>query len=80
MVRDLARQLNKKVKFEMVGQTTGVDREILEKLEAPLTHLLRNALDHGLEPPEERQAAGKKIGQSRWTSQLKDGTTLILKT
>ncbi|MDP2989216.1 MAG: response regulator, partial [Kiritimatiellota bacterium] len=59
MVRDLARQLNKKVKFEIVGQATGVDREILEKLEAPLTHLLRNALDHGLEPPEERQAAGK---------------------
>jgi len=59
MVRDLARQLNKKVKFEMVGQATGVDREILEKLEAPLTHLLRNALDHGLESPEERLAAGK---------------------
>ncbi len=59
MVRDLARQLNKKVKFEIRGQATGVDREILEKLEAPLTHLLRNALDHGLETPAERQAAGK---------------------
>ena len=59
MVRDLARQLNKKVKFEIVGQTTGVDREILEKLEAPVTHLLRNALDHAVETPEERQAAGK---------------------
>lgn len=60
MVRDMARQLNKKINFEVVGQTTGVDREILEKLEAPLTHLLRNALDHGLETPAERQAAGKK--------------------
>jgi len=59
MVRDLARQLNKKVKFEIVGQTTGVDREILEKLEAPVTHLLRNALDHAVETPEERQKAGK---------------------
>jgi two-component system sensor histidine kinase and response regulator WspE len=59
MVRDLARQLNKRVKFEISGQTTGVDREILEKLEAPLTHLLRNALDHGMETPAERQAAGK---------------------
>jgi two-component system sensor histidine kinase and response regulator WspE len=59
MVRDLARQLNKKVKFEVIGQATGVDREIMEKLEAPLTHLLRNALDHGLETPEERLAAGK---------------------
>jgi two-component system sensor histidine kinase and response regulator WspE len=59
MVRDLARQLNKRVTFEISGQTTGVDREIMEKLEAPLTHLLRNALDHGMETPEERQAAGK---------------------
>ncbi len=59
MVRDLARRLDKKVRFEIIGQTTGVDREILDKLEAPLTHLLRNALDHGLETPEERQAVGK---------------------
>ena len=59
MVRDLVRQMNKKVRFEILGQATGVDREILEKLEAPLTHLLRNALDHGLETPAERLAAGK---------------------
>ncbi len=59
MVRDLARRLNKKVRFEIAGETTGVDREILEKLEAPLTHLLRNALDHGMEEPSEREAAGK---------------------
>ncbi len=59
MVRDLARRLNKKVRFEIAGEATGVDREILEKLEAPLTHLLRNALDHGMETPSEREAAGK---------------------
>lgn len=59
MVRDLARRLGKQVKFEIVGQDTAVDREILARLEAPLTHLLRNALDHGLETPAERQAAGK---------------------
>ncbi len=59
MVRDLARQLGKKVRFEIIGQQTGVDREILAQLEAPLTHMLRNALDHGLETPAERQAAGK---------------------
>lgn len=59
MVRDLARQLNKQVRFEVAGQSTGVDREILERLEAPLTHLLRNALDHGLETPAQREAAGK---------------------
>ncbi|XZN91306.1 MAG: response regulator [Microcoleus sp.] len=59
MLRDLARQLSKQVKFEVVGKSTQVDRDILEKLEAPLTHILRNALDHGIEPPEARLAAGK---------------------
>ncbi len=60
MVRDLARQLGKQVKLEIVGQSTKVDRDILEKLEAPLTHMLRNAIDHGIESPEERLAAGKQ--------------------
>ncbi|MER3475913.1 MAG: hybrid sensor histidine kinase/response regulator [Leptolyngbya sp. ERB_1_2] len=59
MVRDLARQLGKQVKFSIVGETTAVDRDILTKLEAPITHILRNAIDHGLESPEERTAAGK---------------------
>lgn len=60
MVRDLARRLGKSANFSISGQDIKVDREILEKLEAPLAHLLRNALDHGLESPEQRQAAGKK--------------------
>ena len=59
MLRDLARDLGKKVKFELRGPATPVDREILDKLEAPVTHLLRNALDHGLETPVAREAAGK---------------------
>jgi two-component system sensor histidine kinase and response regulator WspE len=59
MVRDLAKNMGKKVRFRIVGESTKVDRDVLEKLEAPLTHLLRNAIDHGLETPEERQAAGK---------------------
>ena len=59
LVRDVSRQLGKQVKFEVVGETTGVDRDILDGLEAPLNHLIRNALDHGLETPEERRAAGK---------------------
>lgn len=66
MVRDLARQLGKRVQFDIAGQTTPVDRDILEKLEAPLNHILRNALDHGMETPEERVAAGKpEVGQLR---------------
>jgi two-component system sensor histidine kinase and response regulator WspE len=59
MVRDVARRLGKDVRFELLGETTGVDRDVLEGLEAPLTHLLRNAVDHGLEAPAERSAAGK---------------------
>ncbi|MBS3026871.1 MAG: response regulator [Dolichospermum sp. DET50] len=59
MIRDLARNLNKQVKLEIIGKSTPVDRDILKKLEAPLTHILRNAVDHGLELPEERIAAGK---------------------
>jgi two-component system sensor histidine kinase and response regulator WspE len=58
-VRDLGRTLGKQVRLELVGETTQVDRDILEKLDAPLGHLLRNAIDHGIESPGERSAAGK---------------------
>jgi two-component system sensor histidine kinase and response regulator WspE len=59
MVRDLAKSLGKSVRFEIEGESTRVDRDILEKLEAPLTHLLRNAVDHGIEAPDSRSQAGK---------------------
>ncbi|MFM1997152.1 MAG: hypothetical protein RLZZ111_1539 [Planctomycetota bacterium] len=59
MVRDMARSLGKQVRLEIRGEQTGVDRDILDRLEAALAHLIRNALDHGIEPPERREAAGK---------------------
>ncbi|GID06217.1 hybrid sensor histidine kinase/response regulator [Pseudomonas sp. 008] len=59
MVRDLGRNLGKQVRLEIEGDKTQVDRDVLEKLEAPLTHLLRNAVDHGIETPEQRRLAGK---------------------
>ncbi|HTM21753.1 MAG TPA: hybrid sensor histidine kinase/response regulator, partial [Kofleriaceae bacterium] len=59
LVRDLARRLDKKVELTIIGENVGVDREILEKLEAPLNHLIRNAVDHGIEAPAVRLAAGK---------------------
>ncbi|MBA1203738.1 hybrid sensor histidine kinase/response regulator [Pseudomonas capeferrum] len=59
MVRDLGRTLSKQVRLQIEGEKTQVDRDVLEKLEAPLTHLLRNAVDHGIEPPGPRQQAGK---------------------
>ena len=61
MVRDIARSLGKQARLEIVGDRTQVDRDILEKLDAPLGHLLRNAIDHGLETPDERIAAGKPV-------------------
>jgi len=59
LVRDAARTLGKSVRFDLIGASAEVDRDILEKLEAPLTHLLRNAVDHGIETPEVRRANGK---------------------
>jgi two-component system sensor histidine kinase and response regulator WspE len=59
MVRDLARALGKEVRLEIHGETTQVDRDILERLETPLAHLVRNAVDHGCETPDERHRAGK---------------------
>lgn len=59
MVRDLAKGLGKKVRLEVRGPHTEVDRDIIEKLDAPLTHIVRNAIDHGMESPEERKRCGK---------------------
>ena len=59
MVRDLGRSLGKQIRLEIECEKTQVDRDVLEKLEAPLMHLLRNAVDHGIEPPEQRLRAGK---------------------
>ncbi|MDE3078133.1 MAG: chemotaxis protein CheA, partial [Chloroflexota bacterium] len=59
MVRGLAQKLDKKVEFVIEGQETELDRSVLEKIDDPIIHLLRNAIDHGLEPPAERTAAGK---------------------
>lgn len=59
MVRDLARSLNKDVQLRIVGEDTLVDRDILARIESPLNHILRNAVDHGMEAPMDRAAAGK---------------------
>ena len=62
LVRDVSRQLNKQVRLVVNGEQTGVDRDILDKLEAPLSHLVRNALDHGMELPDDRLREGKPAG------------------
>ncbi|MFB6164998.1 MAG: chemotaxis protein CheA [Haloarculaceae archaeon] len=59
LVRDLARDLDKQVNFEIEGEDIELDRTILTEISDPLMHILRNSVDHGIEPPAEREAAGK---------------------
>jgi two-component system, chemotaxis family, sensor kinase CheA len=59
MVRDLAKQQGKDIHLQIEGGDVKVDKRILEEMKGPLTHLLRNAIDHGIETPQQRQAAGK---------------------
>ena len=59
IVFDVSRKLGKEIEFEMVGENTEVDKNIIEKISDPLMHLVRNSVDHGIETPEERLAAGK---------------------
>ncbi len=59
LVRDLSRKMGKPVHFNMIGEDTEIDKTLIEELNDPLVHLMRNALDHGIEPLEERSAAGK---------------------
>jgi two-component system chemotaxis sensor kinase CheA len=60
LVRELSTKTSKRVRLEMSGETTEVDRSIIERLGDPLTHIIRNAVDHGIEAPAARLAAGKK--------------------
>ena len=59
LVRDISRDLDKRIDFEIEGDDVELDRTILTEMRDPLVHVLRNAVDHGIEPPEEREAAGK---------------------
>ena len=78
MVRDLARQLGKQAQLVIEGSDTPVDRAILARIESPLNHLLRNALDHGMESPAERSAAGKPaIGTIRLAARHRGGMLAI---
>ncbi len=78
LVRDMARTLGKSVRLDVQGNATDVDRDILEKLESPLTHMIRNAVDHGMETGAERVAAGKpETGAIRVEARHRAGTLVI---
>ncbi|MCZ0390821.1 chemotaxis protein CheA, partial [Escherichia coli] len=59
VVRDVSQQLGKDIRLEIRGADTELDKTVIDKLADPLTHLVRNAIDHGIEPAEQRLAAGK---------------------
>jgi two-component system chemotaxis sensor kinase CheA len=78
LVRDLSTQLDKEVELELVGQDTELDRTVVDALGDPLVHLVRNAIDHGLEGPEERAAAGKPTaGTLRISARHAGGNVVI---
>ena len=78
LVRELASQLGKDVRLEVSGEATEIDKTVVEQLVDPLTHLLRNALDHGLESSDERVAAGKTAqGLIRLSAEQRGGRIII---
>lgn len=78
LVRDLSSKLNKTVDLTLEGATTEIDKSLIEKLADPLTHLVRNSIDHGIEVPEERAKVGKAAkGNITLKAQQKGGSILI---
>ncbi|MBX8553520.1 chemotaxis protein CheA [Pseudomonas cichorii] len=78
LVRDLARQLKKEINLELVGEETDLDKNLVEALADPLVHLVRNAVDHGIEMPEEREASGKSRGGRVILSAEQEGDHILL--
>lgn len=78
MVRDLSRKLDKNIDFAIEGQDTELDRTILDEISDPLVHLVRNSVDHGIEPSEERIKAGKsKIGNIKLSARREKNNVII---
>ena len=79
MVRDLANKVGKKVNLQLVGEDTELDKSVIEEIGGPLIHLIRNAVDHGLETPEERRAAGKPETGTVRLEALQEGDRIIIR-
>jgi two-component system chemotaxis sensor kinase CheA len=78
VVRDLGRQSGKRLALEMEGEATELDRAVLDALEDPLLHLVRNAVDHGLETPAERREAGKPEEGRIWLRASREGNQVLV--
>lgn len=77
-VRDLARNLKKEINLELIGEETDLDKNLVEALADPLVHLVRNAVDHGIESPDEREAAGKSRSGKVVLSAEQEGDHILL--
>ena len=79
LVRELAQQTGKKIRLETIGEATEIDKTIIEQLSDPLTHMIRNSADHGIEAPDVRVAAGKsETGTIRLSAEQAGGNILIV--
>ena len=78
LVRDLSKELGKKIELKMKGEETELDRQVLELIKDPLTHMVRNSADHGLETPEERKAAGKSETGTVYLNAYHEGGHIII--
>lgn len=78
VVRDLARQLGKEVSLSLEGEDTGLDKNLVEALADPLVHLIRNAVDHGIELPEDRERAGKPRGGQLRLAAYQEGDVIVI--
>lgn len=78
LVRDMARNLKKEIRLELVGEDTDLDKNLVEALADPLVHLVRNSVDHGIEMPDEREAAGKERAGKVVLSAAQEGDHILL--
>ncbi len=78
LVRDLSRELGKKVKLIIEGEDTELDKSIIEEIGDPLVHMIRNSVDHGIEPPEERKAKGKPEEGTVWLRAYNEGNMIVI--
>ena len=78
MVRDLSRKLGKEARLELSGEETELDKSVIEEIGDPLVHIIRNAIDHGLEMPEERLASGKSPEGVVKISAYQEGNSIVI--
>src|SRR5690606_35109146 len=79
LMRELSARTGKKIRLETAGENTEIDKTIIEQLSDPLTHMIRNSADHGIETPEARRAAGKpETGTIRLSAEQAGGSILIV--